>query len=827
MIALWSEVRFSVRTLRRKPLFTLTLILILVLGIGINTGVFSLLWSLYLSPLPVRDLDRLVWVVQPWQTETGEFIGTDAMSYDNWVDYREQSRTLEDLALYLRSPMSLTAGDTAEPVTGMYVSFNYFDVLGLELDRGRFFTQEEEEESGGRRVIVLSHGAWQRLFNADPSVVGKTVRVNGREHTVVGVGPEGFRGTELWTHIDFWLPVTRFPELSPYGTLFQYRDAGLFDGVGRRAAGVSVADVAAEMHRLALEITELHYSPPDVMGGDAKPFYVTLLPERTRDRFLNLGKSLIGGMLLILLAACLTAANLLLLQGLERDREIAVRQAIGARRGSVARQLTIETLLLFLASALLCLPVAWGTLHLLWRYRPPEFAPTAVELSLHPVGVAFAIGLSLGIGLLFGLLPAWRVSRVDLVGSLKEGTGGRPRSWFGLRLQSRDLLVALQVAIAFAALVGAGLFHRSVENLRSIDLGFEPDHLALMRISPGEQGLDETRGREIYRASLERLASVAGVQSVALSENRILRGAVRRSQVFPDGSTHAAQSPFGVSHRTNVVSPGFFETVGIPLLQGRDFAAERPEDAPPVAIINRYMAEALWPGENPIGQGFRFDRPETTQPLVEVIGVVADARYRDLVEEPQFFIYQPLSQVYVDAVTVHVRTEGDPEAMLPMLRRELRQVESSLVVSEVHSMGYYIDGALWIERLAQLALGAFGGLTLLLAVVGIFGIVSYSVHRKRRDLGIRRALGAGRTTVLGEVLREALIVIVLGIGAGWLLAYFALRPLIEDLLVGVGGGDPRVYLTQALLLLLLAILGSLVPAWRSTHIEPMTVLREE
>jgi len=828
MLALWSEVRFSARTLRRKPLFSLTVILILVLGIGINTGVFGLLWSLYLSPLPVRELDTLVSLYQTWQGENGEYAGSEGLSYQNFRDYRRWVRTLDDLAIYLRSPMSLEKGDTVEPVMGMYASANYFHLLGLDTARGRFFSQEEEDEAKGAQVVVLSHAAWTRFFNRDPDLVGSTVRINGQEHTVVGIGPQGFRGTELWINVDLWLPVTRFEDLSPYRSLFEFRDVALFSAVGRRAADASVSDVVQEFHRLSTEITEVHFSPPDFMGGGGEPFLSTLLPENSRKRYLHLGASLIGGTVLILLAACLTAANMLLVRGMERDREVAVRQALGARRRTVARELLVEALLLFLTAAVVSLPIAWLTLRLLWDYRPPDFAANAVDLSLHPVAVVFALGLSLAIGLVFGLVPAWRVSRVNLTASLKEGGGGGPvRSWLGLRWQPRNVLVAFQVALALVALVGAGLFHRSVENLRSIDLGFEPDRLAVMRISPGEQGLDETRGRELYRALREHLDSVTGVESVALAENRILRGAVRRFQVFPDGATHAVESPIGSSHRTNVVSPDFFETVGIPLLQGRDFEDNRPPDAPLVAIVNRYMAESVWPGEDPIGQRFRFDRPEISQPLIEVIGVVADARYRELVEEPQFFLYLPLSQDYMETVTVHVRTAGNPEAMLPQLREEIRLVEPSLVVSDLHSMRFYLDGAMWIERLAQLSLGIFGALALLLAVVGIYGVVSYAVHHQRRDLGIRRALGAGRRQVLSEVLTEALGVICVGIVLGWMLAYFALRPFIEELLVDVAGGDPWVYGTQALLLLALALLSSLIPAWGSTRIEPMSVLRDE
>lgn len=828
MTALWSELRFGLRTLRRKPGFAAAAILSLVLGIGTNTGVFSLLYSLYLQPLPVEELDRLVAVYQTWRTESGEFVGREPLAYDNHLDYREQTQTLEDLALYVQSPMSLTGGDVAEQVTGIYTTANYFDLLGVESSRGRFFTPEEDAPPEGMPVVVLSHGAWSRLFNRDPDIVGRTVQINGLDHEIVGVGPEGFRGTELWINADLWLPAHRFRVLHPYREMFPYRDASVFRAVGRLPPGGTPEQVEAELTALSAGISETYFTPPDFMAAKVRPFRETLLPSNGRERFLGLGWTLIVGSAVILLIACLNVATLILVRGLERNREIAVRQAVGAGRPAVVRQLVIEALALFLIGAALSLPVAWLTLRLLWQYRPPQFAANAVDLTLHPVALVFALGVALVTGVVFGLVPALRVSRVDLVHSLKEGSAAASsRSWLGLRLHPRSLLVAMQVALAFVALVGAGLLYRSVVNLRSLDLGFDPDNLALMRISPGERGMDEEQGRDLYRRVLERLDALGAVESVALSENRLLRGAIAKLSVFVEGESHAAVSPLGDIHRTNSVSPGFFRTVGIPLLRGSDFDESIRRDGPPVVIINEFMAESLWPGENAVGKRFRFNYPTPSEPLVEVIAVAADARYRELRESPQFFLYRPLSQRYTEAVTIHARTAGDPGQMLPVLRRELRRVEPNLVVSDAHTMDYYLGTAMWIERLSMITFGAFGILALALAMIGVYGVVSYTVRRMGRDLGIHRALGARTSAVLGRVLREALVVVAAGVVLGWMLAYFVLRPFIEDFLVEVHGGDPTVYAVQTLVLLGLAVAGTLVPAWRSLQVEPMSVLREE
>jgi len=828
MTVLWSELRFGLRALRRRPGFAAAAILSLVLGIGTNTGVFSLLYSLYLKPLPVDDLDRLVGVYQSWRTESGDFVGEESIAYDNYLDYRAQARTLEDLALHLQSPMSLTSGGTAEQIVGIFTTANYFDLLGLETSRGRFFTPEEESLPEGQPVVVLSHGAWSRLFARDPDVVGRKVQLNGLDHTIVGVGPEGFRGTELWVNADLWLPAPRFRILHPYRDMFEFRDASIFRAVGRLAPGATPEQVEAELTAMSAEISETYFTPPDFMAAVVRPFRQTLLPNRERDRFIGLGWTLIAGVAVILLIACLNVATLILVRGLERDREIALRQAVGAGRSTVVRQLVVETLVLFLVGAALSLPVAWLTLRLLWQYRPPQFAENAVDLTLHPVALLFTLGVALVAGVVFGLVPALRVSRVDLVRSLKEGPSPAPAgSWLGVRFHPRSLLVILQVALALVALVGAGLLYRSVVNLRSIDLGFDPDRLALMRISPGEQGMDEARGRDLYRRVLERLEALPGIESAALSENRLLRGAIAKLVVFVEGESHAALSPLGDLHRTNSVSPGFFRTAGIPLVQGEDFDDSLRPDGPPVAIINQYMAESLWPGENAVGKRFRFNHPVPPEPLVEVVGIAANARYRDLHEGPQFFLYRPLSQRYSETVTIHLRTVGDPGQMLPVLRREVRRVEPSLVVSEVQTMDYYLGAAMWIERLSMVTFGAFGTLALALAVIGVYGVVSYAVRRMRRELGIRRALGARSSVVMGRVLWEALTVVGVGVVLGWILAYFGLRPFIEDFLVEVDGGDPAVYATQTLVLLALAVAGTLLPAWRSLRIEPMSVLRDE
>lgn len=823
MSHLWRDVRFGLRGLLKRPAFAVVALVSLILGIGINTAVFSLLETVFRHPIPVEQPQRVVGLYQTFRSETGEFTDFVGLSYANFLDYRKLSHSFTSLGLFQWGSMRLSRGGEQQRITGSYISANYFDVLELQPALGRFFRPEEVRTPGAEPVAVLSYGCWVRDFGADPGILGKPVSVNGQSITVVGVAPGGFHGSLLQVDVDLWVPVTMFTRLSDNAKLFDKRDASLFFGIGRLAPGVTRKEAAAEMQGLSLRLSRQYMGDDQLMGMRVLPLVDMALNPRLEGRFSKYGWTLGVAALAILLIACLNVASLLVVRGVERAKEIAMREAVGAERGRIVRQLVTENLLLFLLGGLVSLLVGWGTLELLWSFRPPRLAASGLEPTLDPAMILGALALSLVTGLLFGLLPALRASRPDLTSILKADEGVASTASVGGLFKPRSLLVTIQVALALVALVGAGLFLRSLRNAHQLDLGFQPDHLLAVQLSPGELGYTKPQIEGFYHRVLDRVRALPGVEAAAFSENRLLRGGTMQRQVYIDGQTAPAVVGDRSFHRTNAVMPGFFKTVGIPLIEGHDFDDNIREDGPAVAIINETMARVAWPGEDPIGKVIHFDYP--SYPPITVIGVVADSSYRDLHEDPQFFIYLPLAQRFVSTMTLHVRTKGDPADMLSTVKNTLHSIDSNLVLSEAHTMSYYIEEALWLDRTATWLLSIFGALALGLATVGVYGVMVYAVTQRQRELSIRLALGARRSGLLNTVLKEAVLVIGSGVVVGLLVSFFVLKPIVGSLLFGVTATDPVTYAGQSVLLVGVALLGSLLPARRAARTDPILLLR--
>ena len=824
MSGLWRDIRFGWRALLSKPAFTATALVSLVLGIGSNTAIFTLLDAVFLRPLPVEDPRDLVAVYQTLRSPAGEYTGFRSFSYPNAVDLRERSRALTDLAVYQWSPVNLSGGLEPERAVGMFVSAAYFPVLGVRPYRGRLFTESEDSRAAAP-VAVLSHACWSRLFGSDPGILGRVLRVNGRGFTVVGVAPPGFHGTEISAAVDVWLPIPHFADLSQWGAYFDDRTVSLFRVIGRLRPDTSVDQADAELDALARQLELDHPAENEGVGARVRPLLEGTVVPTQRQRYLDYSRTLVTAVGLILLVACLNVANLLLARGFERGREIAVRQAMGADRGRLVRQLLTENLLLFFLGGLLSLPVARWSLALLWAFRPPTFDANAISIQLDARVWGFALAVALVVGLLFGVVPALRAATPDLVRRLKESdtlpVSGAGRQW----LRPRTLLVIVQVGLAFVALAGAGLYLRNLRTAYRMDLGFATDHVVLLTVAPGDQGYDEPRIRDFYRRLLERIEHLPGIEAAGLSENRLLRGAIVSRQIFLPGADEPVVIGQRDYHRTNVVSPGFFDAVGIRLEQGRDFTGAELDDGPPVAIVNHTMAETLWPDEPAIGQRFLFDFPD--RPPIEVVGVVSDAKYRQLDEEAQFFVYLPLGQNLARAMTVHVRTALDAPAVLPSLRREVQALDPDMPLADTETISFFIDNALWLERASTTLLGVFGGLALLLASVGVYGVLAHSVQRRRKELAIRFALGARRIDVLREILLEAAVVVGSGLGLGLVLSLFVLGAVMESQLYGISAADPLTYLTLIAVLVAVAFVGCLVPARQAANTDPVRTLRAE
>lgn len=836
---LWRDLRYGLRSLIRKPGFLLAAVLLLMLGIGVNTAIFTLLDAIFLRPVPLVDDQDLAIVYATVRNDAGEYEGSYSHSYPNYRDVKERSATFADLALYQWHPVNLTGGSEPRRVVAMFASGNYFNLLRLTPSAGRFFTPEEDEQRGEHPVAVLSYGSWQRLFGGDPGVVGREVLINGRAFTIVGVGPRGFKGTDLTVAAELWVPLTMYPEIAPYKDYFDVRGVALFHMLGRLAPGATLAQADAEMKQIAAQLEEQYPTDNQRQGYVVRPFRSgTINPESLRLRVMSYRQVLIGAALLVLFATCLNVAVLLLVRGRARGREIAMRLALGARRSQLVRQLLVEGLILFLAGGLASLLVARFSLDLLWRFRPSEFAPDALALELDAMVLGFALALALLTGLVFGLMPAIRAANPELVASLRSGAerealgSSRGRLARALRrlfrhgLRFRHLLVAGQVALALAALIGAGLFQRNLQAAHQLDLGFDYPHIAVLTFAPGEQGYDEPRTRALYRRVRERLAAIPGVRAVGLSENRLLRGAVFQSAVTVVGDENPSAYGGRQVHRVNTVAPGFFDAVGIRITAGEDFDDNLLADGPQVAIVNRTMADTLWPGEDPIGKRFYLGVPGNTGPEIEVVGVAENAKYRHVHEGEQFFIYRPLAQSFARAMTVHVRTEGDPAALLPVLRRELQAIDPNLPLADVNTMQHFVDRDLWADRMSVALLSVFGLIALAVAMIGIYGVVSYAVTQRRHELGIRFALGAHRRNVIGTVMREAVMVAAGGLLAGLLLSVVVAKKVYAVHLDGVSPTDPRTYALFSVVLVAAVLLGSLIPARRAARCDPQILLRD-
>jgi putative ABC transport system permease protein len=817
----------TLRGLAKRPAFTLAVLLLLVLGIGTNTAIWSLLDAIFLHPLPaVAAPGELVAIYQTKLGEDGLPGNFDNVSYPNFRDFRDRNRSFSDVALYQWLKMNLAGGAAPERIAGMFATANYFDVLGVRPAHGRFFRPEEVQVPGTEAVAVLGNGCFNRLFGADPKVVGRSILLDGRKFTVVGVAPPGFRGTDLDTQVDVWVPVTMFRVLSSYYPApFEARDDWPFHAFGRLKPGVSLAKAEADMASLARALERQFPKENKKLGVRLLPLVEGAILPREQDRYRGYGRTLSFAAVLLLVVVSANVANLLLARGVERGRELAIRQAVGGNLSALARLLAIESLLLFLAAVLLSLPVGHWSLRLLWGFRPPELATGDLDLHLDPTLFAGTVLFTLVIVLLFGLVPVLRTARRGLARCLAETrlAEPRPRLW-----HPRRLAVVLQLALTLFALIGANLLLAGLLRTRHADLGFQPEGLLALSVAPGDQGYDPARARGYYRELLERVAALPGVRGAALSENRLLRGAILSRSVYPEGQAEGITAGGRSSHRTNIVTPGFFHVAGIALLHGRDFAEADCAGCRPVAIVNQTLARLAWPGQDPLGRRFRFERDQPpNQPPIEVIGVAKDAKYRNIREDPLPFIYLPLSQNDAAAMTLHVRTaSGREAALLPALRNAAQAIDPGMPLAEIDTMTHFVSGALWMERVSALLLGLFGLFALLLSGIGIYTVITLSAARQRREIGIRLALGARPSQMTAAMIAEAAVLAGAGLVLGWTAARLFLHPILASQLQGADLWDPKAYALQSLVLLVTAIAASVPPALRAARVNPATPLRE-
>jgi predicted permease len=814
---LWQDVRYGLRLLQRSPLFTVTAALSLAIGIGANTTIFSVASALLLRPLPgVADPGRLVDI---GRTQDGKDF--DNSSYPNYRDIRARVTTLSDVyAIKLEpQPMGLGGQDGAERIYGAIVSANYFTALGTRAQAGRLLIDSDDEGAlGSHAVMVISYELWQRRFGGNPGVVGQTVPLNGHPFAIVGVAPPGFQGTTV-LRCDAWVPISATPLASPRrnASLLQSRAGVWLIMGGRLKPGVTVAQANAEVSSIAAGL-EREY-PDDNRGKGLKAMPSAVIPGHIDvfAGFLGLLMAIVG---LVLLIACVNLSGMMLARAAGRRREIAVRLAIGASRWRLARQLLTETGILFAGGGVLGVLLSRWLRALLMALLPQLPVPLGLDMPIDVRVLAFAIALSLAAAVVSGLAPALQASRPDLVPALKaEGHGA-----IGGRLRLRSAFLVGQVSMSLLLVLTAGLFMRALGHAAAIHPGFEQANVDVVMLDLSLAQYNETTGPVFAKELVDRAATRPGVRSAALVTDLPLDGGRQGYGAIRTPGLQRGDSD-RVNTDWNVVSPGYFRTLDLKLLRGRDFTYADTARAPRVAIVNEAFARAAWGSPDALGRSVEAnDDPGGGWQPVTIVGVAADAQLMSLGSRAEPYIYVPFAQRYTPRVSLAVKHAG--ATAIPQVRALVREMNPNLPIAQALPLTDVTAFGLIPQRIAAAVAGSLGVVGLLLAAIGIYGVTSYNAARRVREIGIRVALGADRRSVLRLMLRQGLVLTLIGLGIG-LAAGALVSQVLGSLLVGVTTLDPVTFGGGAALFLAVALAASYLPARRATRVDPMTALRAE
>jgi predicted permease len=811
METLTQDLRFAARVLLRRPAFLTIAVLSLALGIGANTAIFSLVNELFLRPLPIAEPDRVMRIFTADERAAG---GQSPLSHLNWKDLREQNRSFDRIAGWDFVGAAIGHGVAPLAQPALLVSGNYFETLGVSPERGRFFLPEEDGAPGTHPVAVLHHGYWRDVLGGTIGI-GDTLRVNGQPFTLIGIAPPGFDGLNVGFAPAAWFPMAMhsvFRGNDPTGANWYDQRRGLFvQSVGRLRDDVDHAAAQADLDRVAAQLERDYPDENQGRGLAIQPVAETTLFNREQVRAAS--TLLQATVALVLLIACANVANLLLGRAAERRREIAIRLAMGVSRARLMRQLLTESLLVSIVGGALGLVAAVagrGVLRDLLGSLPAA-GNLDLELGLDGRVLTFTALLSIVTGLLFGFLPAFQSSRPDLVAAIKDGGAGAGSG--RRRITARNGLVVAQTALAVVALIGAGLFLRSLAAARAVDLGYDTERLAVIGFDTGFLGMRPEQGRQFFEQARDRIAALPGVEKAALSEAAPLQGTMFRS-VLLEGENPEQRTYVQVA----AVGPGFFDTLGVTLEEGRPFDDGDRAGSVPVVVINRAMADRYWPGERALGRRFRFFGMEP----VEVIGITEVLKYNAPGEDRQPYAYLPAGQYHATATNVLARTAGDPGPVLLQARSALQRLHPDLVINTFTGADA-AAGALDGERSTATLLAALGTVALLLAAIGIYGVMAWVVRSRTREIGIRMAMGAQRSTVLRMVLLQGLALSAMGALVGTALALGATRLLTR--LLYVSPQDPLAFALPIALLALGAVAACLVPAWRAVRVSPAVVLR--
>ncbi|HJR70587.1 MAG TPA: ABC transporter permease [Gammaproteobacteria bacterium] len=807
------DLRYSLRQLARSPGFTAVAVLTLSIGIGANTAIFSVVNELLLRPpAHVVDPER---VVSIWTSDfSGPLYG--ASSFPDYESFREHRDIMADVAAFGLVPGNLVEPDETVRLTIEEVSTNYFDVLGVRAATGRLLRSGAEDEDSP--VVVLGHTLWRNRFAADPAVVGRTVRINAGTFTVVGVAPEGFEGSQrIFGGVDAWVPLETL-EGRP-GRRAERGSRGLML-LGRLQPGVSLEEARA---RYAVVASQLLAAYPEVWRDVTnRGRAITILPEsesrvppELRGAVIGFLGLLLAGFALVLLICCVNVANLLLARGVARVRDVAIRVSLGASRARLIRQLMTESVALAALGCGGAILVTYTATRLLARFRPPGDLTLDVGVDWRVLG--FALAAAVVAAATFGLAPALNLTRLGASAALKDGAlAAVGKSRFGLR----GALIAAQVSVSLVLLVCAGLFLRSLQQAATVDPGFDADNVVVASFDLRTQGYPEPRARAFYAELTERIAGLPGVRAVTLAQRVPLSGDGGRRRAGVEG--YEPQPGEDMEFNFNVVGAEYFEVMRVPLVRGRGFTAADREGSPQAAVVNEAFAARYWPGQDPIGKRLTAFSGATS---IEIVGVARDGKYQMLMETPLPYIYRPFLQDY-EEMTLHARVARNADAFLPLLRREIREIDGQLPIVRLASMRSEMAFATLPQRIAATLLGACAALALLLAAVGLYGVVAYAVSQRTREIGIRMALGASRRVVVRLVLAGSMKVVGLGLAIGFMLSLVAGRA-VESFLGDVSAADPIALVAGPLVMIACALVASWLPARRAARIDPMRSLREE
>ena len=826
------DLRYAFRTLRKAPLFTTVAVLSLAFGIGANTAIFTLVNQLILQMLPVRDPEQLVMLAGRGQ-HYGSNNGPNVISYPMYQDIRDKNEVFQGMFCRYATGFSLNYEGRTELIQGELVSGNYFPVLGVGAALGRVFTAQDDLMQGGHPIAVLSYGYWKSRFAADPGVIGKKIVLNGYPLTIVGVSREGFDGVEPGYAPQIRIPMMMKAQVTDRFYTLNNRRGRFAQVFGRLKPGITLDHAKASLQPLFHQILQREVQEKEFAKTSENTrqqflrMWMDVLPgskgrSSLRQQFANPLLALMVIVALVLLIACSNVANLLIARATARQKEIAVRLALGAGRRRLILQLLQESLLLSLIGGVLGIGLAIVIDKALIGFLPQGVTPLTLTAMPDVRVLAFTLGISLLTGVIFGLAPAIQSTRPQISGTLKDQAGAVVG---GASVGLRKALVVAQVSLSLLLLIAAGLFIQSLKNLQGVNPGFETRNLLSFALNPTLNGYKPDRSLQFYKQLHERLGRIPGVSSVTLAIMPLLDDNEWDSTISVEG--YSAKEGEWVDPHMQFISPGYFQTLQTPVIMGRDINDRDDKGAPPVALVNERFAKRYFADRNPVGLHVGMGGNPGTKTDIEIVGVVKDTKYESMREEVPYELYRPYRQVeFVQGMTVYARAQGDPKHIFVAMRRAVNELDSNVPIYRMRTMEQQLDKSLMSERLLASLSSVFGILATLLAALGLYGVMAYMVARRTREIGIRMALGASRGSVVWLVMREVLLLSAMGVAIGGAGAYAATR-LVQKQLFGIMPTDTVTMALAAIGIASVALLSGYLPARRATGIDPMRALRWE